>query len=357
MTAAYDVHATSSSQFLDLDPFENVCLVVDRLIDVLNCHLFHSSPHRVRSAGILQDRSSAQTQVVHNWVCNIRERISAMQHKHWAEQQLHDCVVIQRDLEASLRKCASVATMVAAFRAQGLHDQADREQSTIEAWVTHEDVQAAAVSAAACEHRVMDAAHRLSNSLVYTPMYGLPVVPVDKLSRIYETNSRSNAAAYEISEAVAAASRALTEYLLSIQPLPAQPQDLSPTKCESSPISVKAKVDALPGGSTPVHRAVYSRDTDLLRMLLADGARFDSINAVGDTPLHIAARVADAKCAAMLLHANANVALQNLAGQTPLELAEQLAEQCDGELRQRHFEVVLLLKRFYRTDPRECVVM
>src|SRR6187431_525408 len=62
---------------------------------------------------------------------------------------------------------------------------------------------------------------------------------------------------------------------------------------------------AQPDGSTPLHWAVYRVDDELVKTLLARGAKADVVNAYGSSPLSEATRVANANLVAMLLDAGA----------------------------------------------------
>src|SRR5215831_9865278 len=72
-------------------------------------------------------------------------------------------------------------------------------------------------------------------------------------------------------------------------------------------IAAGADVNVAQGdGTTPLHWAVYKVDADLVRALLARGAKPDAINSYGSTPLAEAAKVGNAPLAEMLLKAGSN---------------------------------------------------
>src|SRR5262245_27117702 len=79
--------------------------------------------------------------------------------------------------------------------------------------------------------------------------------------------------------------------------------------------------DAQPDGTTPLHWAVYRVDEELVKALLARGAKPDVVNAYGASPLSEAARVANVNIVQMLLNAGANANRSNQDGETPLMLA------------------------------------
>ncbi len=74
-------------------------------------------------------------------------------------------------------------------------------------------------------------------------------------------------------------------------------------------------------GSTALHKAVFSNNSDMVQLLIKDGA---DVNAPGyaETPLHVAAFYGHAKIAEILLNAGANVnALGYKWDDTPLQVA------------------------------------
>ncbi|HEX4997510.1 MAG TPA: ankyrin repeat domain-containing protein [Terriglobia bacterium] len=74
-------------------------------------------------------------------------------------------------------------------------------------------------------------------------------------------------------------------------------------------------------GSTPLHWAVYRVYEDLVKTLLARGAKADVSNTYGSSPLSEAARAANIHMVRMLLDAGADANRANQDGQTPLMLA------------------------------------
>src|SRR6478735_10081329 len=69
-------------------------------------------------------------------------------------------------------------------------------------------------------------------------------------------------------------------------------------------IAVGADVNAAQGdGTTPLHWAVYKIDADLVRALLARGAKPDVVNTYGSSPLAEAVKVGNARLVGMLIDA------------------------------------------------------
>ncbi len=87
-------------------------------------------------------------------------------------------------------------------------------------------------------------------------------------------------------------------------------------------IAAGTDVNAAQGdGTTPLHWAVYKIDADLVRALLARGAKPDVVNNYGSSPLAEAAKTGNATLVKMLLDAGSNVEVPNQEGQTALMLA------------------------------------
>jgi ankyrin repeat protein len=78
---------------------------------------------------------------------------------------------------------------------------------------------------------------------------------------------------------------------------------------------------AQPDGTTPLHWAVYRVDEELVKALLARGAKADVVNAYGSSPLSEAVRVANPALVEALIKAGADVNRSNQDGQTPIMLA------------------------------------
>ncbi len=80
-------------------------------------------------------------------------------------------------------------------------------------------------------------------------------------------------------------------------------------------------VDAREGqGMTPLHYAVYGKDTRLIRFLIDKGASLEAVNASVKTPLHIAAINDQSEAAAVLLERGAKVEARDDYGRTALIL-------------------------------------
>jgi len=91
-----------------------------------------------------------------------------------------------------------------------------------------------------------------------------------------------------------------------------------------------------PDGSTPLHWAVYRVDEELVRALLAHGAKPDVVNGFGSSPLAEAVRVANVNIVGMLLDSGANANRANEDGETPLLLSARTGSVKVAELLVRH---------------------
>lgn len=109
---------------------------------------------------------------------------------------------------------------------------------------------------------------------------------------------------------------------------------------EASPVSALIRAGAGleardPEGRTPLMTAVESASPDLVRLLIAQGARLEAIPVgagvlAGDqgmTPLMLAARAGRADILEVLLEAGASLTAVNGRGLTPLEIAEENAQE------------------------------
>ncbi|HYR91839.1 MAG TPA: ankyrin repeat domain-containing protein [Terriglobia bacterium] len=101
-----------------------------------------------------------------------------------------------------------------------------------------------------------------------------------------------------------------------------------------------------PDGTTPLHWAVYRVDEELVKALLARGAKADIVNAYGSSPLAEAVRVANASLAGMLLDAGADANRANEDGETPVMLAARTGAVKVAELLVRHGANVNARERF-----------
>jgi uncharacterized protein len=89
---------------------------------------------------------------------------------------------------------------------------------------------------------------------------------------------------------------------------------------------------AQPDGTTPLHWAVYRVDEELVKTLLARGAKADIVNTYGSSPLAEAARVANLNLVKMLLDAGADPNRANEDGETPIMLAARTGNVKAAEL-------------------------
>jgi ankyrin repeat protein len=103
---------------------------------------------------------------------------------------------------------------------------------------------------------------------------------------------------------------------------------------------------AQPDGSMPLHWAVYRVDEELVKILLARGAKPDVVNAYGSSPLSEAARVANVNLVRMLLDAGADANRPNEDGETPIMLAARTGAVKVAELLVQHGANVNARERF-----------
>src|SRR5262245_48740498 len=101
-----------------------------------------------------------------------------------------------------------------------------------------------------------------------------------------------------------------------------------------------------PDGSTPLHWAVYRVDEELVKALLARGAKTDVVNAYGSSPLSEAVRVANVNIVRMLLDAAADPNRSNEDGETPVMLVARTGEVKVAELLVAHGANVNARERF-----------
>lgn len=101
-----------------------------------------------------------------------------------------------------------------------------------------------------------------------------------------------------------------------------------------------------PDGTTPLHWAVYRVDEELVKALLAHGAKPDAANSYGSSPLAEAARVANVNIVGMLLDAGADPSRTNEDGETPLMLAARTGVVKVAELLVSHGANVNARERF-----------
>src|SRR5262245_33751941 len=89
-------------------------------------------------------------------------------------------------------------------------------------------------------------------------------------------------------------------------------------------------------GTTPLHWAVYRVDEEMVKALLARGAKPDVVNTYGSSPLAEAVKVANVKLVGMLLDAGADANRTNQDGEAPLMLAAHTGVVQVAELLVRH---------------------
>lgn len=94
-----------------------------------------------------------------------------------------------------------------------------------------------------------------------------------------------------------------------------------------------ARVDSVDQrGRTPAHVAAENADPDVLELLLQHGASLAATDHVGATPLHAAVRADQPATVAWLLNHGAPLDARDAAGRTPLDLANLLGRQSLREL-------------------------
>jgi ankyrin repeat protein len=82
--------------------------------------------------------------------------------------------------------------------------------------------------------------------------------------------------------------------------------------------------DELSQDRTPLHLAIYSHFSKIVRMLIDAGADLNVQDKHGDTPLHVAARFGEIEIAQMLIYAKADLNVQAKNGRTALHGAAEL---------------------------------
>lgn len=84
-------------------------------------------------------------------------------------------------------------------------------------------------------------------------------------------------------------------------------------------ITTKDSVDE--DGYTPLHRAAYSNNVDIARILVQYGANVNARTEYEWTPLHSAVKWSNAECAAFLLQHGSDVDAVSQGQQTPLHIS------------------------------------
>lgn len=88
-------------------------------------------------------------------------------------------------------------------------------------------------------------------------------------------------------------------------------------------ITTKDSVDD--DGYTPLHRAAYTNNVDIAKILIQHGANVNAKTEFGWTPLHSAVKWSNAECAAFLLQHGADVNAISQGQQTPLHIASTVS--------------------------------
>jgi len=97
---------------------------------------------------------------------------------------------------------------------------------------------------------------------------------------------------------------------------------------------VKAKQEL--GGFTALHWAAYGGHTDVVELLIANGADVNAKNDSGFTPLHWAATWDNKAAAELLISKGADVNAKDIDGKTPLNRAEEQGKSEMVELLKKH---------------------
>jgi ankyrin repeat protein len=98
-------------------------------------------------------------------------------------------------------------------------------------------------------------------------------------------------------------------------------------------------------GYTTLHLAVFNNQPAATAFLLEHGAKVDALDMGGGTPLHLAAYYGNAECAKILLAHGANAVLKDNDGQTPLMVAEIPADSPSDPSVETRKPVAELLRR------------
>jgi len=90
------------------------------------------------------------------------------------------------------------------------------------------------------------------------------------------------------------------------------------------------------GAHTPLHVAVFDRQTNTTALLIQCGADVNALDVCGWSPLHTAASRGETAAAETLIAHGANVNLKDRSGQTPLRLAIKYKHNALAEMLRRH---------------------
>lgn len=73
-------------------------------------------------------------------------------------------------------------------------------------------------------------------------------------------------------------------------------------------------------GYTPLHKACYNNNVEMVKLLLRHGANLEARTELGWTPLHSACKWNNAECVALLLQHGADINAHSQGDQTPLHI-------------------------------------
>ena len=84
-------------------------------------------------------------------------------------------------------------------------------------------------------------------------------------------------------------------------------------------------------GSASLHAASAGGHTDIMKMLLENGADINLTNEQNMTPLHYAVICGGKDAVSLLLENGADTSIRTKEGQTALDIAKELAEKESGQ--------------------------
>ena len=76
-------------------------------------------------------------------------------------------------------------------------------------------------------------------------------------------------------------------------------------------------------GWGPLHQAAYSGELEMLKLLIAKGAKLDATCHDGDTPVHYAAVQGELDCVKALAAAGCKLDVKDNDGETPMNVAHK----------------------------------
>ena len=138
-----------------------------------------------------------------------------------------------------------------------------------------------------------------------------------------DTNVRDGEGRHPLHLAVDLGTENVVRTLLFHRSPPGTPSSTASSSAPSSPHGLDLNAVVSLDGSTPLHRAVYGGNEDVVRALLDGGADIDKADATGNTPLHLAVASGAQRVMYTLLQAGASLSAKNADGWTPVKLAQR----------------------------------